>query len=162
ASSSSPGPGPPVRAAEPREPGFIWDGPFPPPARPRAPGRRDRPDPLPPPCGRSRRRPRAHWPRLRVTSGELKDPFNELLLSTRNSAGADLEGNSEDEFSLERTEQPFAPPPPRPSMQESLLVLGMGCLLPLKTGKLDRPWREKDRHVLAHVHRYTEQRSLSH
>ena len=45
-------------------------------------------------------------------------------------------------------------------MQGSLLVLGMACLLPLKTGKLDRPWREKDRNVLAHVHRYTEQRSL--
>uniref|UniRef100_A0A4W2GX12 Uncharacterized protein n=1 Tax=Bos indicus x Bos taurus TaxID=30522 RepID=A0A4W2GX12_BOBOX len=71
--SSSSSPAQPARAAEPREPGFIWDGPFPPPARPRAPGRRDRPDPLPPSCGRGRRRPRAHWPRLRVTSGELWD-----------------------------------------------------------------------------------------
>ena len=41
--------------------------------------------------------------------------------------GADLDGNSENEISLERTEQPF----PffffsSPNMQESLLVLGMG------------------------------------
>lgn len=33
----------PARAAEPRAPGLIWDGPLPPPARPRAPGRRDQP-----------------------------------------------------------------------------------------------------------------------
>lgn len=54
----------PARAAEPRAPGFIWDGPLPPPTRPRAPGRRDgpapptlRPPPPPPTARRLARTP---------------------------------------------------------------------------------------------------------
>lgn len=82
-----------------------------------------------------------------MEGGRRKDPFNELLLSTRNSRGADLDGNSVNEVSLKATggAAASAPPPPTPSnMQESLLVLGMGCLILLKTGKLD-PTLERER-----------------
>lgn len=58
-SLSSPCRAQPARAAQSRAPGFIWDGPLPPPARPRAPRRRDGPatptlgpPPPPPPTAR--------------------------------------------------------------------------------------------------------------
>nr|BAE22508.1 unnamed protein product [Mus musculus] len=94
-----------VRAVEPQEQRLIWDSTFPPPTRPCAPGRRVRSDSSRPSCRRSRRRPRAYWPRVRVTSrGTVGSPrTKEMLISRQNDVTP--EGFAKESTSSSKTER---------------------------------------------------------